>query len=74
MAPLLNFSPKKKVCFRSCSLPDLNLRLADMGMVPGSVWEMIRKIPFSGPMIVGNGQTQISLREEDAARIFVDPA
>jgi Fe2+ transport system protein FeoA len=73
MSLLQNYAPQKKVRFRSCTLPDLNLRLADMGMVPGSIWEMIRKIPFSGPLILGNGHTQISLREEDAARIMVEP-
>jgi Fe2+ transport system protein FeoA len=43
-------------------------------MIPGSVWRLIRKIPFSGPLVLSNGNTRISVRMEDASSIFVDPA
>ena len=45
-----------------------------MGMIPGTVWEVIGKIAFSGPLIVGNGSVRISIRPEDAARISVQTA
>jgi Fe2+ transport system protein FeoA len=64
----------KRVIFLSCSLPSLCSRLADVGMIPGTVWEVIGKIAFSGPLIVGNGSVRISIRPEDAARISVQPA
>ena len=49
-------------------------RLADVGMIPGTVWEVLGKISFSGPLIVGNGSVRISIRPEDAARISVQSA
>jgi len=64
----------QKFAFISCSLPSLCSRLADVGMVPGSVWEIIAKIPFSGPLILANGMIRISVREQDATRIMVEPA
>jgi Fe2+ transport system protein FeoA len=43
-------------------------------MIPGSIWKLIRKIPFSGPFILSNGNSRISIRKEDASRIFIDLA
>jgi Fe2+ transport system protein FeoA len=42
-------------------------------MVPGSIWEILGKIPFSGPLIVGNESIRISIRPEDADSILVEP-
>ena len=74
MATLVQFPMSKKLLFKSCSLPDLNARLADMGMIPGTIWKLIQKVPFSGPFILSNGETRISVRKADAEQIFVDPA
>jgi Fe2+ transport system protein FeoA len=71
---LLSIPAHKKVVFISCSLPALCSRLADVGMIPGSTWEVMGKIPFSGPLIVGNGSIRISIRPEDAAKISVEAA
>jgi Fe2+ transport system protein FeoA len=43
-------------------------------MIPGTTWEVMGKIPFSGPLIVGNGSIRISIRPEDAAKISVEAA
>jgi Fe2+ transport system protein FeoA len=74
LIPLITLKPEHKALFVTCSLPDLNSKLADFGMIPGSVWRLIRKIPFSGPLVLSNGNTRISVRMEDASSIFMDPA
>ena len=74
MIPLISLPPDRNALFISCNLPDLNSRLADVGMIPGSIWKLIRKIPFSGPFILSNGNSRISIRKEDASRIFIDLA
>jgi Fe2+ transport system protein FeoA len=71
---LLSVQTEKKVSFVSCSQPALCSRLADLGMIPGTVWEVLGRISFSGPLIVGNGSIRISIRPEDAAKISVIPA
>jgi Fe2+ transport system protein FeoA len=74
LTTLVQSPVSKNLLFKSCTLPDLNARLADMGMIPGTIWKLIQKVPFSGPLILSNGETRISVRKADAEKIFVDPA
>ena len=59
--------------FVSCQASDLNARLADVGMMPGTIWKVIQKIPFAGPLVLSNGNIHISLRAEDAGKIIMQP-
>lgn len=63
---------QKPVVMLHCLKSELNARLADVGMLPGTVWQMVAKIPFSGPVVISNGNMRISLREEDAREIVVE--
>jgi len=36
------------------------------------VWKLVRKIPFSGPLILSDGNARISIRQKDASTIFVE--
>jgi Fe2+ transport system protein FeoA len=42
-----------------------------MGLIKGSTWRVIQKMPFSGPLVIGNGSSRISIRQEDAQSIMM---
>ncbi len=48
-------------------------RMAGMGLRPGMHVRVIRRSPFSGPLQVRVGHTDIILRRSDASRIEVVP-
>jgi Fe2+ transport system protein FeoA len=58
--------------FVSCQIPGLNAKLADLGMIPGTIWKIVNQIPFSGPLVLSNGPIRISVRKEDADFIFME--
>lgn len=45
----------------------------EMGIVPGVEITLTLKAPFRGPIAFAYGNTQISIRFEDAAFIMVNP-
>ena len=47
-------------------------RLLDLGLVPGSIIEVIRRSPAGNPTAYLIKGTQIALRNEDARQILVD--
>ncbi|MGI5911470.1 MAG: FeoA family protein [Syntrophomonadaceae bacterium] len=47
-------------------------RLLDLGLVPGSIVEIIRRSPAGNPTAYFIKGTLIALRNEDAAEIIVD--
>ncbi len=57
----------------SCRLVNLYPKLADMGLIEGSIWKVIQKMPFHGPLVLSNGSSRISIREEDARSILMQP-
>ena len=51
---------------------ELNRRLRDMGLVPGSPVELIRVAPLGDPIDVKIKGYHLSLRKEAAAHIYVE--
>ena len=47
-------------------------RLIEMGIVPGTRMEILRKAPFGGPVQVSLRGYTLSLRRYDAEQIFVE--
>ena len=52
---------------------ELNRRLRDMGLVPGSPVELIRVAPLGDPIEVRIKGYYLSLRKAEAENIYVDP-
>lgn len=71
---LLSLKAGQKFRLLSCSEPVLLARLAEVGMVPGSFWNVLRLMPFSGPLVLSDGALQIGIRQKDAGRILVESA
>ncbi len=53
--------------------PFLRTKLMEMGIVPGVEITLTLKAPFYGPIAFAYGNTQISIRLEDAEFIQVNP-
>ncbi|HZN63609.1 MAG TPA: FeoA family protein [Planctomycetota bacterium] len=49
----------------------LATRLAELGLVPGSDLEVVRALPFGGPMVLDRGGFRFALRRADAGTIHV---
>ncbi len=48
-----------------------NLRLAEMGVIPGTKVRLVKKAPFGGPVQVKINDNYLILRKEDANRIYI---
>ncbi|SFL54467.1 FeoA family protein [Pelosinus propionicus] len=63
----------------ACQIVSLNLqgllrrRILDLGMVPGTPVQCIRKSPAGDPVAYMVRDTLIALRSEDASQIYVNP-
>lgn len=62
----------QKIRLLRCTEPVLSARLAEVGMVPGSLWEVLRSLPFSGPLVLSDGAMQIGIRKRDARVIEIE--
>jgi len=51
--------------------PEVQQRLLEMGLVSGSLIEVIRYAPLGGPMQVKIGRTNVSLRKQEAGSVLV---
>lgn len=69
--PLCELAPGSQALFLSCSSQAIYPKLADMGLIEGSTWTVIQKMPFHGPLVISNGSSRISIREEDARFILM---
>jgi Fe2+ transport system protein FeoA len=69
--PLSELPPACPAVFLSCSETSIYPKLADMGLIEGSTWQVIQKMPFSGPLVISNGSSRISIRQEDARSILM---
>ena len=49
----------------------LATRLAELGLVPGSEVEVVRAIPFGGPVVLDRGGFRFAIRRVDASAIQV---
>jgi Fe2+ transport system protein FeoA len=49
----------------------LAARLAELGLVPGSRVEVVRSIPFGGPLVLDREGFRFAIRRADAAEIEV---
>ncbi|MFM7386869.1 MAG: ferrous iron transport protein A [Bacteroidota bacterium] len=66
--------PKRtRVKIMEITQPFLRTKLMAMGVVPGVEITLTLKAPFRGPIAFAYGNTQISIRCEDAACIMVNP-
>ena len=52
----------------------LATRLAEVGLVPGSDVEVIRALPFGGPVLLDHQGFRFAIRRADAAAIVVKGA
>ena len=52
-------------------LPD---RLLELGVLPGTLIEVVREAPLGDPIALRVKSSQLAIRREDAARIHVDAA
>jgi ferrous iron transport protein A len=50
----------------------LATRLAELGLVPGSEVEVVRAIPFGGPVVLDRGGFRFAIRRVDASAIQVE--
>ena len=63
-------------CARVCDhagAPPLRPRLADLGLVPGTSLEFLRRAPFGGPVEIELRGYRLVLRCSEAAAICVQP-
>lgn len=51
--------------------PFVRERLLEFGVAPGRLLRVLRKLPFSGPVIVQVGTLFIALRREEADQVWV---
>jgi len=52
----------------------LATRLAELGLVPGSEVEVVRAIPFGGPVVLDRDGFRFAIRRVDASAIQVGEA
>ena len=50
---------------------NLSDRLLELGLIPGSMIDVIRKAPFGDPVVYKVKNCQLAISRVDAARIFV---
>jgi len=60
--------------FRADVAPEIGRRLGDLGFVVGAPVTVVRRAPFSGPVIVDIAGYEIALRVGEARRIVVSEA
>lgn len=53
--------------------PAFKKRFLDLGMLPGTVVEVVRKIPFGGPMIIQVRGYQVGIRASEAKEVVIEP-
>jgi ferrous iron transport protein A len=53
--------------------PTLVQRLAEMGLLEGEVVEFLGTAPLGDPMEIRVGNTRLSLRIADAAKVIINP-
>jgi len=65
---------KSRECARALRIEDpvLASRLTAMGVLPGTLIEMIRKAPFGHTYYIKADGIRLALRKEEAASILVD--
>ena len=47
------------------------LRLMEMGLVPGTAVQVLKRAPFGGPMEIRVGEYRLSIRRREAMRLDV---
>lgn len=52
----------------------LRWRLVDLGLVPGTVVEVLRRSPLGDPTLYRFRGSMVALRQRDAATVLVEPA
>ena len=73
MLALSALLPHKEALFISCAKPDLAAKLTDMGMLPGTRWQLLGRMPFYGPLLIGNERARLSIRHQDSQLIWMEP-
>lgn len=51
---------------------EVELKLVEFGLLPGSEFEVINRAPLGGPIYIRIGQNAISLRKREAKTITVE--
>ena len=54
--------------------PAIVRRLMELGLVPGTPVEMVRRAPFGDPFELRVRGTHLSIRRSEAERVYVEPA
>lgn len=50
----------------------VNLRLSEMGLLPGSLIRMVNKSAFGGPIYIKINNYYLCIRKKDALKITID--
>ncbi len=71
--PLTEFEPGERVMIRSLDGPEPQVarRLADLGFIPGSAVEVVRRAPLGDPTEYEVRGTRLCLRRSESAYIRV---
>ena len=69
---ILTLKLAQKAIIHHYSDEKISSKLISMGMLPGSVIEVIRKAPFGGALYIKVNGFSFALRENEAATIIVE--
>ena len=63
---------KPGVCGRICACNGISERLCEIGILPGTLVEVIRVAPLGDPIAVKVRDCQIAIRRSEATRIDIE--
>lgn len=73
MIHLLDLKPQKTHYILDITAePLVRERLLELGLAPGRKIQVLRALPFSGPIVVQSGSVVIALRREEAEHVWVE--
>ena len=62
----------EKAIILNVSLPDIPLKLLEMGCLPGNVVELVQKAPFADPLYLNINDSFLAIRKETASFITIE--
>jgi Fe2+ transport system protein FeoA len=74
MKSLSNLDAGERGTIRAFESDDPPARLLEMGLVPGTTVELVRRAPLGDPIYLNVRGYHLSIREHEADLIHVDPA
>jgi len=72
MSTLLELAPGQEARVSGFLDPTLEMRLLELGCLPGTLVQIDREVPFNGPLILTiNQDYQLALRKQEAKFVLV---